>query len=84
MQVVVAEGATSSPITVTSSLGVQNLGPGVLYVGAGTAPTEDSGIRLDPGDGVTMNTAGGGVILLASDADCDVRTQIGVTSFFRS
>lgn len=64
---------------------VQNLGPGVLYIGStaiGT-PITEQGLRLGPGE--SMYWAGGSNIkALASvgDGDCDVRIQGGVTGHF--
>jgi len=76
--ITVAAGATQLAFSGTQQCVVQNLGPGVLYLGATNASLTTEGIQLPVGavyelpavvqDGI------GAVWVQASGGDCDVRT----------
>ena len=60
---------------------VQNLGPGVLYVGAGGL-TAANGVQVPVGRSVTLS--GGGSVWGVSTDSSDVRFQAGVTGIYAS
>jgi hypothetical protein len=72
-----AEGAVNSGFTGTNQPIVQNLGPGVLYVGTTSSNLTTEGLYLPAGavyEFPTVVVEGPGAIWLQADiASCDVR-----------
>jgi len=76
--ITVAAGATQLPFSGTQQFLVQNLGPGVLYLGATSSNLTTEGIQLPVGAVYELPTIVqdgiGAVWVQASGASCDVRS----------
>jgi hypothetical protein len=76
--ITVASGATQLPYTGTQQCVVQNLGPGVLYLGATNANLSTEGLQLPVGAvyefPAVIQDGAGAVWVQAIGGDCDVRT----------
>lgn len=77
MIITTGQGAVDSGYTGTMQAIVQNLGPGVLYVGTTADDLENVGLYLPPGAvyefPATVVEGAGAIWLQANGGQCDVR-----------